>query len=130
MVKTVGFLAHLGYKIMWIRVATNKEDVHKEQNLGYTYVEGNNVKEYYFDDYIAELLEQDGFLTEMWNNLDALFDWGDCDYFLPQKCILFKEWLEDRLKKFATPELKNTYENMLDLANLAIQCDTGISFDF
>jgi hypothetical protein len=115
---------------MWIRVATNKEDVHKEQNSGYTYVEGSNVKEYYFDDYIAELLEQDGFLTEMWNKFNALFDWGDCDYFLPQKCILFKEWLENRLNKPISNDLKHVYEIMLNLTNLAIQCNTGISFDF
>lgn len=115
---------------MWIRVALDKKDVHCGYSLGNTYVEGNNIKKFYFDDDVAQELEKDGFLEEMWDKLNALFDWGDCDYFFPQKCKIFKAWLEQRLKKPTNTQLKFVYEKMLDLANLAIQCNTGISFDF
>lgn len=115
---------------MWIRVALDKNSVHHSNDSEYTYVDGDNIREFYFDDTIAKELEDDGFLLEMWNKLDALFDWGDCDYFFGDKCIKFKEWLVQRLKQPASIQLKQVYENMLNLANLAIQYDTGISFDF
>lgn len=115
---------------MWIRVALNKEAIHYRNKTEYTYIEGDNIKEFYFDEDIARILENDGFLREMWLKLDAMFDWGDCDYFLPEKCKSFKLWLEQRLSKLADIQLKQVYETMLDLTNLAIQFDTGLSFDF
>ena len=66
----------------------------------------------------------------MWNKLDAVFDWGDCDFFLKNKCILFKEWLQSRLDKDCIDEIKEVYKVMLDYANKAIEYDTGMSFDF
>lgn len=118
---------------MWIRVALKKDAMHLINNDGsysMSYIEGRDMEEYYFDENIAELLEDDGFLIEMWDKLDALFDWGDCDFFLPDKCIVFKEWLEIRLKKECNNDIKKIYEIMLDYVNKAIENDTGISFDF
>lgn len=115
---------------MWIRVAMDKNAVHYGSSLEYTYVEGENVKEFYFDSEIAKELETDGFLSEMWSKLDALFDWGDCDFFPPEKCLKFKEWLEQRLKRPTSSRLKQVYDAMLELADLAIKCNTGMSFDF
>jgi len=66
----------------------------------------------------------------MWDKLDALFDWGDCDFFMPDKCMVFKTWLETRLQKEGNPVVKAVYEVMLDYAEKAIIYDTGISFDF
>lgn len=115
---------------MWIRVAVDENAVHYGSSMEYTYVDGENVKEFYFDDETAKELETDGFLSEMWSKLDALFDWGDCDFFPPEKCLKFKEWLEQRLKRPTGIHLKHVYGTMLELADLAIQCNTGISFDF
>ena len=115
---------------MWIRVALNKNDVHCGSSQEYTYVDGEHIKEFYFDDKIAKELENDGFLSEMWSNLGALFDWGDCDYFPPERCEKLKAWLEQRLKRPVSNQLKGMYDAMLKLADLAIQCDTGMSFDF
>jgi hypothetical protein len=115
---------------MWIRVALDRNAVHCGSCKEYTYVDGKNIKEFFFDDDIAKALEQDGFLSEMWSKLDALFDWGDCDYFFPEKCKIFKEWLEQRLNRPVTAQLRQVYEAMLNLTNMAIQCDTGVSFDF
>ena len=118
---------------MWIRVAIEKSSVHLINNNGsysMSYIEGNDIEEYYFDENIAELLENDGFLTEMWDKLDALFDWGDCDFFLPEKCIVLREWLKKRLEKNCNNDILEIYEIMLDYANKAIENDTGISFDF
>ncbi len=115
---------------MWVRVALDKDAVHYSSSPEYTYVDGENIKEFYFDDEIAKELEKDGFLSEMWSKLDALFDWGDCDYFPAEKCIKFKEWLEQRLKCPASSQLKQVYDAMLKLADLAIKCNTGMSFDF
>ncbi len=115
---------------MWIRVALNKKDVHYNGIPNYTYAEGDSVQEYYFDENVAVALEKDGFLFEMWSKFDALFDWGDCDYFSPKKCIDFKIWLENRLH-FPTNDLvKQIYEVMLEMANIAIKYDIGLSFDF
>ncbi len=115
---------------MWIRVALDENAVHYSSRPEYTYVEGENTQEFFFDDDIAKILENDGFLTEMWSKLDAFFDWGDCDYFSPSKCLEFKQWLENRLKRPSDVQLKQVYEAMLDLTNLAIQHNTGMSFDF
>ena len=115
---------------MWIRVARDKTAVHHGSSSEYTYVDGENIKEFYFDDETAKELEADGFLLEMWTKLDALFDWGDCDYFLPERCMKLKEWLEQRLKRPTSKRLKQVYETMLELADLAIKCNTGMSLDF
>ncbi len=66
----------------------------------------------------------------MWEKLDAMFDWGDCDFFIPEKCIQFRAWLESRLSNDVSSTIKPVYEIMLDYANRAIANDTGISFDF
>lgn len=115
---------------MWIRVALDREAVHKGSSPEYTYVEGKNIKEIFFDDDMAKILEQDGFLLEMWTKMDAVFDWGDCDYFLPEKCKKFKIWLEHRLTQPINEKLKQFYKSILDLTILAIKYDTGMSFDF
>lgn len=109
-------------------VALDKNSICGSPN-GYLWVSGN-IKEYYFNQEIANALEIDGFLSEMWNNLDALFDWGDCDFFKPEKCHLLKTWLEKRLSTELNPLIKPVYETMLDFANIAIQNNTGIAFDF
>ena len=70
---------------MWIRVAKKQEDIHQGKNSNYISVYGDHTYEFFFDEETADLLEKDGFLTEMWNKLDALFDWGDCDYFDVEK---------------------------------------------
>ena len=115
---------------MWIRVALDKDSVHYNTPIGFSYVEGDHAEEYYFGQDVAEALEADGFLTEMWAELDALFDWGDCDFFMPDKCILFRDWLITRLARDVSPVIRPVYELMLDYAKKAIDHDTGISFDF
>ena len=115
---------------MWLRVALNADSVHYTDPIGYSYVDGPNSDEYYFDQIVADALEKDGFLTERWDKLDALFDWGDCDFFMPDKCMIFKAWLETRLQKEVNPIIRPVYEVMLDYAEKAITFDTGISFDF
>ena len=115
---------------MWLRVALNKASVHYNKSISYSYIDGPGIEEYYFDQTIADALEKDGFLTEMWDKLDAFFDWGDCDFFLPDKCVVFKSWLEARLQKDVNPVIMPIYEVMLDYAKKAITYGTGISFDF
>lgn len=115
---------------MWIRVALNEDSLHYNNPIGYSYVEGPNSEEYYFDQTLADALEADGFLTEMWENLDALFDWGDCDFFLPEKCVQFSAWLKNRLACEVNPIIRPVYDVMLDYAEKAIKNNTGISFDF
>lgn len=116
---------------MWIRVALDRKSIHYCEPIGYSSIIRNaNSEEYYFDKTVAGALEADGFLSEMWEKLDALFDWGDCDFFLPEKCVVFRTWLENRLSCHVDPEIQPVYEVMLDYANKAIANDTGISFDF
>lgn len=54
---------------MWIRVTTEKKAVHLLQPLSYSYIEGDAVEEYYFDDETAIALEEDGFLIDMWKKM-------------------------------------------------------------
>jgi len=116
---------------MWIRVALDKESIHYCEPVGYSsIIRTSNSEEYYFDQTVADALEADGFLTEMWEKLDALFDWGDCDFFLPEKCVIFRTWLEARLSGEVDPIIKPVYDVMLDYANKAVANGTGISFDF
>ncbi len=113
---------------MWIRVATDNSAVHSEG--GYTYVSRENSEEYYFSEEVAAMLDQDNFLQEMWDRFDALFDWGDCDYFRADKCGRLADWLKNRLKKDLPDQVKEVYQVMLDYCQKAIDARTGIDFDF
>ena len=113
---------------MWLLVALDQDSVQKTEF--FTKVCGPHYEQYYFDRSVAEALEKDGFLKEMWEKLDALFDWGKHDFFPAEKCRPFRDWLEARLKRPASPELETIYRVMLDYAEKAIEKDTGISFDF
>lgn len=111
-------------------VALDKNAVHYNIPVSFSYIDDTNSEEYYFDEIIAAKLENDGFLTEMWSKLDAVFDWGDCDFFLPEKCAKFHDWLIERLSKDTNNDIRLVYEKMLDYSEKAIKYKTGISFDF
>ncbi|MDD6178107.1 MAG: hypothetical protein PUB15_09245 [Ruminobacter sp.] len=113
---------------MWIRVATSQDAV--QFNGAYTFFEGENVEKFYFEDDTSKKLEEDGFLEEMWEKFDALFDWGDCDFFDSQKCSKFREWLIEKLNSNYDKSLTPIYLKMLDFAEKAIKFNTGIVFDF
>ena len=115
---------------MWIRTTDCKESVHLTKPLFCSYIEGEDVEEFYFDEKMAEALENDGFLTEMWDNFNAMFDWGDCDFFPAEKCVMLKGWIEKRMSKPTNDDLKEFYTVLLQYSERAIQNDTGISFDF
>lgn len=115
---------------MWIRVALDKDSIVVEGNSGYIHVEGPHVEEYWFDENIAQLLENDGFLAEMWEKLGALLDWGDCDVFFPDKCQKLEKWLVERLQRSMNQRLSEVYKVMLDYARKAIKYDTILDFDF
>ena len=114
---------------MWIRVALNKNDIHHNKSPNFTYVEGKSVKEFYFDEDISIALEKTSFLQKCGQNLPPYLTKGDCDYFDPDKWVKFKQWLLDRLTRPTTDSLKNVYKTMLEMANIAIEKDAGISFD-
>lgn len=114
---------------MWIRVALNKESV-KISDAGNKYIDGDYMEEYYFEKEIASQLDKDGFLKEMWESFDAMFDWGDCDFFDSDKCKLFAEWLKKRLSKSISDDVRKIYSVMYDYALKAIKNGTGLYFDF
>ena len=114
---------------MWIRVALDKSAI-KQGTQGNPYIDGSLMEEFYFDENIAKKLEADGFLTAMWKECDAVFDWGDCDFFYPDKCRTMLNWLNRKLSGQAEGELRQIYEKMLDYAQKAIKHDTGLYFDF
>jgi hypothetical protein len=97
---------------------------------GTPYVSGDHVERYYFDEDVAEALETDNFLMEMWNEFDALFDWGDSDFFFPDKCERLIPWLQNRLSKGVNDTIRPVYETMLDYAQKAVNYQTGVNFDF
>mgnify|MGYP003514792291 FL=1 len=84
---------------MWLLVALDDRALKYDEAYKIHYVDGQPAAEYYFDEKIAQALEDDGFLTEMWDKFDAMFDWGDFDFFEPDKCVKFREWLLDRMKR-------------------------------
>ena len=135
---------------MWIYVAKDKNDVHFETDSSYVSVYGNSVEQYYFGDKfdyekeygklgsyyfhdtkeLQNILEEDGFLTEMWNKIGALFDWYECDYFDVEKTQKFKEWIVERLSREVPKVIKPVYEKMLLFAEIGISCNTGMAFNF
>lgn len=114
---------------MWIRVATSPDSVRVGQG-GNKYIEGQHVEEYYFDESVAEALDTDCFLPEMWKQFDALFDWGDCDFFEPDKCQKLLVWTRNKLKEDVPSKARSVYEALLQFAEIAICNNTGIYFDF
>lgn len=114
---------------MKIVVALDKTAVKGKQG-GYVWVDGAAKEEFFIDDETAEALERDGFLTDMWDRFDAVFDWGDCDFFPPEKCQKMQTWLLGRLDKNLPMNVRNVYENLLDYSKKAVLAGTGIYFDF
>ena len=114
---------------MWIRVAIDKSAI-KQGAGGSPYIDGNQMEEFYFDKVIAEKLEADGFLTAMWKECDAVFDWGDCDFFYPDKCRIMADWLIRKLSGQTEEDLRQIYEKMLEYAQKAVKHCTGLYFDF
>ena len=108
---------------------TDKSEVINEES-GAISISGPYSVKIFFDDDMIPLLEDDRFLYDMWTKFDALFDWGDWDYFPPEKCIGFKQWLEERLKKDLDAKLTDLYSQMLSIADTAIEYETGIFFNF
>lgn len=115
---------------MWLHVALNPTAVKCDPEYPIPYVDGEPSDNYFFDEKVAQALEKDGFLSEMWHKFDATFDWGDYDYFDYKKCITFRQWLIERLKSPTNTIVKPVYDTMLDYANKAIKYHTGIGFDF
>lgn len=115
---------------MKILVALDKNSVKEGIATGTPYIDGTNIEEFYFDEETASALEKDGFLSEMWENFDALFDWGDCDYFNARKCTDLKLWLETRIQQDTDQKVASVYSVLLDYCNKAIKAETGIYFDF
>ena len=115
---------------MWLSVALDDRALKYDEAYKIHYVDGEPSVEYYFDEKTAQALEDDGFLTEMWDKFDAMFDWDDYDFFEPDKCVGFRQWLLDRMKRPMNDTVRPVYEKMLEYANLAIKCNTGIAFDF
>ena len=114
---------------MWLRVALDKDSL-IQNSEGYSYVDGEHYLEYYFDDDIASLLEKDGFLTEIWENLDSVADWGDCDTFFPDKCLKLIPWLQDRIASQGNEKIMQVYNIMLDYAQKAVKYNTAMDLDF
>lgn len=115
-------------KKMWLRTTTDKNCIQRQD--GYIYIDGEHTEAYYFDQKTAQHLEEDGFLTEMWHQFDALLDGGDCDFFEPDKCLKLQGWLKERLERKLKPDVREVYEVLLDYAEKAVKYDTGIDFDF
>ncbi len=88
------------------------------------------MEELFFDEDVSDKLEADGFLIAMWKECDALFDWGDCDFFYPDKCVKMIRWLKQKLSGDIEEDLRQVYEKMLEYAEKAIEHDTGLYFDF
>ena len=85
----------------------------------------------YFQTAVANKLEADGFLSETYEQLNAFFDWGDCDVFELDRCIKFKEYLIKKLdRKDLDSDLVKIYTQMLDFTNRAIELKSGLYFDF
>jgi hypothetical protein len=114
---------------MWIRVALSINAIEGEYP-GYVSIVREPYEKYYFDEDVAEALEADTFLLEMWNKFDALFDWGDYDFFFPDKCERLIPWLQNRLGKGVNDTIRPVYETMLDYAQKAVKYQTGSGFDF
>lgn len=114
---------------MWLRVALDKDSLVMNSD-GYSYVDGEHYQEYYFDDDTAHLLEEDGFLTELWENLDSVADWGDSDILLPDKCLKLIPWLQERLASQGNEKIMQVYDTMLDYAQKAVKHNTAMDLDF
>jgi len=114
---------------MWIRVAKDKTAL-KIGSEGHIYIDGEQMEEFFFNEDTAFALDADNFLEEMWRNFDAMFDWGDCDFFDSDKCEALSRWLQKRLLKDVPEAAKQVYETMLKYTNIAVKNKTGIYFDF
>lgn len=114
---------------MWIRVAKDKTALNVGSE-GHTYIAGNAMEEFFFDEDTASALDEDHFLEEMWDKFDAMFDWGDCDFFDVDKCKALAQWLQKRLLRELPDNVRQVYEIMLSYTDIAVINMTGIYFDF
>jgi hypothetical protein len=112
---------------MWIRVATDLDSVGTDGV--YTWAEGEHVKETYFSQEVEDALEAYDFLPQLWKNFDSLLDWGDCDYFFPDTCAKVIPWAQEQLQREDMNDIiRPVYETILEYAEIAVQCQTGLDF--
>ena len=84
-----------------------------------------------FQTKVANKLDDDGFIEESFNQLKALYDWGEYDIFDVNKCVKFKDYLLKKLdRKDLDSDLIKVYTQMLEITNKAIEMGTGLLFDF
>ena len=85
----------------------------------------------YFKYKVARKLIDDNFLDETFDQMEALFDWGDDDLFEVDRCIKFRDYLIKKLdRKNLDQDLVHVYTQMLDFANRAIEFKSGLFFNF
>ena len=113
---------------MLITVTSDPNSIKRSGN--YVGVCEEPYEEYHFDESVAQELEKDGFLLEMWNKFDALFDWGDVDFFFPDKCERLIHWVDERFERPVPETIAPFYRALKDYAEKAVKYQTGISFDF
>ena len=85
----------------------------------------------YFNAKVAIKLTKDKFLDETFDQLGALFDWGDDDFFELNQCIKFRDYLIKKLdRKGLDYDLVKVYNQMLEFTNRAIELKSLLVFDF
>ena len=93
--------------------------------------EKDSIDMMYFQYNVAAKLINDNFLDETFDQLGALFDWGDDDLFEVDRCIKFKDYLIKKLdRKNLDPDVVKVYNQMLDFTNRAIELKSGLFFNF
>ena len=115
---------------MWLRVATDPDSVIKGEAYVWVTRKYFHYEEYFFDEDVADELEKDGFLLEMWNKFDALFDWGDADFFFPDKCERLIHWVDERFERPVPETIAPVYRVLKECSEKAVKYQTGIDFDF
>lgn len=112
---------------MNLSVALNKDSIITEDS--WTYIKGKR-KRYDLTMEEKNKLDEDNFISDMWTNFDGMMDWGDYDFFDAEKCRKLVAWTDEKINKTKNPTLLSFYSVLKEYAQLAVNLDTGIGFDF
>jgi len=77
----------------------------------------------------VDLFDEDYAIDEIAKRCDSLISYGEADYFNVEKCIILKDWLDERLQKPATPRYLEMLSVLKEYCCRAIELKTGVYID-
>lgn len=111
---------------MWLNVPISKDAIIHESSHSYVKLVKEKTECYWIGSEYVDPLFEDGFLSFVWCELDGILDYGDVEFYYPDRCKKLADWLSNRARTTTNQKLISVYEKILRIVRRAIAFDTGV----